>query len=363
MLSTKSGKFRVFAVMALAAVACVATMSLAQEQAVRPSDPMEFGAAAISEDALREALKVFAGAEMKGRGTLNGGYKAPSEFLEKKLKNLGLVPKGDLVAARLSNEGSSEEYSYFQNFKLADLFSSRNVIGYLEGENKDELVIIGSHYDHVGLGETGIQEGRVGDVFFGADDNGSGTVANLAAAEAFTKLVKLGVKPKRSILFCFWGAEEWGEIGSEYFLNHPPKGVDPEKIVAYVNMDMVGRNDPGELFVLCSPANPAQRASALPLYELADGVNEKLKLKFSVSHADAVSGFSRTDGWQFYNKLRNDRKRIPVWELFSGLHDDYHTPRDTADKIDYKKLARVARFAFGIAWQVSETPEKPKYKE
>ena len=335
----------------------VAVYGVAHQLDQDRQNPMEMGAATITETDLRESLQLVAHKNLQGRGTADNGWEFPSLFLARELRKYGLSPKGDVG-------------EYFQNFKVESnnifsagkIYLSRNVLGYLEGQNKDELVIIGAHYDHLGLGEVGMRDGSRGDVFYGADDNGSGTVALLEVAEAFGELAKKGIKPKRSIVFAFWGMEEYGEYGSLYYMRSFPE-ADRKNIIAYVNMDMVGRNDPKEVFLLCSPASGRLQKKCTELYDLAEAVNKDLKLEFQISHKDSEDGFERTDGWTFYKVDRDNQGKIPTFELFTGEHPDYHTPRDTCEKIDYKKLARVSKMAFGIAWKISEMNGRPAYKD
>ncbi len=364
-----------------------AVQERADQQAAREKTVAE-AAAAIKDEDLRDTLHLFAHDTLKGRGSVDGGYDFPSLFLARELKKLGIAPRGDVGAAmNVTHENGICELvqvrSYFQNFDfpqqtvvrepgqppyLKTLYKpSRNVLGYIEGEKKDEWVIVGAHYDHVGLGETGRREGNRGDIFRGADDNGSGTVATLAVAESFAKLAQKGAKPKRSILFCFWGAEEWGEHGSLHFASHfVQTGIDKEKVAGYINMDMVGRNEDGKLSLLCGQVLEGETESnpekCKDLYTLAETVNQKMKIGFAFSHRDTDSEFERSDQWSFYQALRNGGRRIPCWFLTTGEHADYHTPTDTWDKINYPKLARVAKLAFGIAWQISQMDAVPAYK-
>ncbi len=323
-------------------------------QYVAQDGHLETGLATITETDLREDLRIIAHKNMQGRGSMDNGCELPSFFLGRELRKYGFEPLGD-------------DETYFQKFNFGN--ASQNVLGYLEGKDKNGLVVIGAHYDHVGLGETGRREGRRGEIFYGADDNGSGTVALLELAEAFSELAKQGIKPNRSILVCFWGAEEWGELGSQYFLQHLPQGVELNNVAAYINMDMVGRNDPKEIFVFCAPvaddATEAKEGDCKDLYEIVESVNKKLKLEFKISHRDITEGregFQRTDGWTFYQADRGNQGKIPTIELFTGEHPDYHTPRDTYDKINYPKLTRVAKLAFGLAWQVSQMNGRPAYR-
>lgn len=345
---------------------------LTEQQEIKPED-------------LMENLQFLANEKMEGRDTHDAGCVLPSLFLRRELRRLGYLPKGDLTGAEATNEGVAEHFSYFQTFEAKDTvfkngtvstvrLPTRNVIGYIEGEKADEWVILGAHYDHVGRGSWGSRENPpTGKVHCGADDNGSGTVATLAVAEVFSKLAaNRHFKPKRNVMVCFWGAEEMGELGSVYFTENLPKGMDKEKIAAYINMDMVGRNAAATLSLLCAPPpypqrgeQPATEAKAemcKELYALTEAVNKDMETGFTIKHRDTEDEFERSDQWSFYRVPLNNRRRIACFFLTTGDHDDYHTSTDTWDKIEYPKLARVAKLAFGIAWRVSQMDGVPLYK-
>jgi hypothetical protein len=320
----------------------------------------------ITETDLREFLTLIAHDQLRGRGTKDGGYEFPSLFLAREFRGLGIKPKGD-------RKVPSGKYTYFQDFSFSNGLTSRNVVAYIEGQVANEWVVIGAHYDHEGLGELSFapKDGKK-KIYPGADDNGSGVSAVLEVAEAFAELAKLGVKPRRNVLFCFWGAEEYGEIGSRHFIKNPPSGIELKTIVGYINLDMVGRNDSNELSIFCAPV-PETKKDETPkteanmeqckdLYLAAERINSDRKLDFQISHVDSGSHFERSDQWSFYKADRGATGTIPCWQFFTGEHPDYHTPTDTADKINYPQLTRVARFAFWLTWEVAEMDGKPAYK-
>jgi hypothetical protein len=213
-----------------------------------------------------------------------------------------------------------------------------NVVGLLRGsdpELSDEYVLIGGHYDHVGQDDE--EEG--GDIYNGADDNGSGTAAVVAVAEAFATLPE---PPARSLLFVGWGAEEKGLLGSNWFVHHPP--VELENIVAAINLDMVGRNDEDEISVVGRTETP-------DLVAQFDRFAGEVRLKLN---DDAGAGASRSDNASLW------LAGIPTASLFSGTHDDYHEPSDTAGKIVPSKVERAARLSFLVMNVVARgdvTPE------
>lgn len=233
----------------------------------------------------------------------------------------------------------------------------RNVVGELKGQDKNqEYLVISAHYDHLGVMESIVHPG--------ADDNASGTIAILEMAEAFGILAKNGIWPKRSIIFCFFDSEEWGRYGSRYFVENSP--VPFEKIVTVINLDMIGRNDPQSLEVIgcLIPQNFPERNP--DLYQALTKANQLVKLEFVYpegyleSHQDYQFNLSDQASFLYQSPKEN---RLPVVSLSSGLHEDYHQPTDTADKIDNQKVENIAKLLFLTAWQISNLKEKPDYKE
>lgn len=215
---------------------------------------------------------------------------------------------------------------------------SNNVVAVLEGsdpELRDEYVVIGAHMDHVG-------KNTHGEIWNGADDNASGTTALLEVAEALSQ----DPRPRRSILFIAFGAEEQGLLGSKYWVDHPT--VPLESVVAMLNMDMVGRGQTGEVTVMGGGSSAMLQSW---LGEL-DGRNE-LAL---VEDEDAETEFfGRSDQANFY------AEDIPVVFFSTMLHDDYHKPSDTPDKIDYENMLRIARTVHDLARLVADHDERPAF--
>jgi hypothetical protein len=197
-----------------------------------------------------------------------------------------------------------------------------NVIGVLRGSDPElskEYVLIGGHFDHVGKDE------ESGEIYNGADDNASGTASVVAVAGAFAALPE---PPKRSLIFAGWAAEEKGLLGSNWFVHHPP--VELAKIVAAVNLDMVGRNDEAEISVVGRTETP-------DLVALFDRFADTVGLKLN---DDAGAGASRSDNGSLW------LAGIPTASLFAGTHEDYHEPSDTAGKIVPGKVERAAKLSF-----------------
>jgi hypothetical protein len=237
--------------------------------------------------------------------------------------------------------------------------TTQNVVVILEGSDrvlKNEYVAIGAHYDHVGIGRV-----VAGDsIYNGADDDGSGTVAVLAIAEAFAR----GPRPKRSMLFVWHAGEEQGLWGSKYLTEFPPAPLD--QIVAQLNIDMIGRSKkagdtnpengeltgPNEIYVIGS------KMMSTELGELSERVNKSfLKLAFNYKYDDPQDPnrfFFRSDHYNYA------QKGIPIIFYFSGVHEDYHQASDSPDKIDYQKMEKVARTIYATAWELANAKKRPR---
>jgi Zn-dependent M28 family amino/carboxypeptidase len=240
----------------------------------------------------------------------------------------------------------------------SDIFEAQaeNVVAYIEGSDpvlKDEIVVISSHYDHIGLTTSG--EDRVNN---GADDDGSGSVALLEIAEAFMKAREDGYGPRRSILFLHVSGEEKGLLGSAYFADAEPL-VPLDDVVTDLNIDMIGRYDPthptgSENYVYIIGSNLISQE----LHDLnaraneETGINIELDERFN-SKDDPNRFYARSDHWNF------GKHGIPFIFYFTGTHDDYHQPGDEPDKIEYDRMARIAQLIFATAWQVANQDERP----
>jgi hypothetical protein len=213
-----------------------------------------------------------------------------------------------------------------------NLVSTRNILGLIEGEDKDEVIVVGAHYDHVGMGK--------GYIWNGADDNASGTVGVLALAKAFAES---GVKPKKSIMFALWTGEEKGLLGSEYFVNNPPSSI--KKILLNLNYDMISRNAPEDsLGRDCSMTY----TKAYPVFkELSEKYNSELNLGLNIEFESSERPGGGSDHAPFAEK------DIPIFYFMAGFHDDYHKPSDTADKADYKKMMNIIKLGFRNTWDLA----------
>ncbi len=236
---------------------------------------------------------------------------------------------------------------------------ANTVIGIVEGSDpvlKNEYVSLGAHLDHVGVGRPDVQ----GDTIYnGADDNGSGSVALLAIAEALAK----GPRPKRSVLLIWYAGEEKGLLGSRLFVERPT--VPLENIIVNINLDMVGRsrqpNDTNPRNRLLSGSNEiyviGPRTASPDLGKVLEDINNNyLRLTLNplydaIDHPEQL--YFRSDHISFV------RKGIPAVFFFSGLHEDYHRTTDSVEKIDFEKMERVTRTIFGLAWELADSAERP----
>lgn len=220
-----------------------------------------------------------------------------------------------------------------------------NVIGVLRGSDpklSSEYVVIGSHLDHLGT--------RNGQIFPGADDDGSGSAGALAVARA---LAQNPVKPRRSILFVTFCGEEDGLIGSAFFADHPP--IPLTSIVAELQMDMIGRNE--------QSSSESARSNLNSLHLIG---TEKLSAdlhELCLEHNDQHAGFDlewdEEDVFYRSDHFNFARHGVPVAFFFTGFHRDYHKPTDTVEKIDFAKLARVVRYVYDIAFELAQADSRP----
>ena len=231
---------------------------------------------------------------------------------------------------------------------------AKNVLGFLEGSDpilKKEILVITAHYDHIGVGEDG-------DVFNGADDDGSGTTGVLEMAEAFTKAKKDGKGPKRSVLFMTVVGEEKGLLGSEWYSEHP---VFPlENTITNLNIDMIGRV--GDLYKgKADSANYIYVIGSEKLSSTLKQINEKanntythLTLDYKYDDpSDTERIYYRSDHYNFA------KHNIPIIFYFNGTHEDYHKKTDEVKKINFPLLAKRAQLVFFTAWELANNAKKP----
>jgi hypothetical protein len=216
-----------------------------------------------------------------------------------------------------------------------------NVLGYLPGKS-NEYLIIGAHYDHLGLGnESSLAPSQIGQVHPGADDNASGTAALLELARVFAKQ---GGELKRGVLFAAFAGEEIGLLGSSEWVNHPTLAM--KDAVAMINMDMIGRVNASKLYI----GGSGTGSTFEPLLKQA-AASYPFKIDYS------RDGYSSSDHTSFAGK------GIPVLFFFSGLHSDYHKPSDTWDKINGATAAQVVNLVADVSEQLIAADQRPQYQK
>ncbi|WP_080237778.1 M28 family peptidase [Spirosoma rigui] len=234
--------------------------------------------------------------------------------------------------------------------RIDEKTESSNVLGFIEGtDKKDEVLIVSSHYDHIGISA----DGQINN---GANDDGSGTVSVLEIAQAFAKAKAAGKGPRRSILFLTVSGEEKGLLGSEYYADMSPV-LPLDKTVADLNIDMVGRIDDlhegkstNYIYVIGSDKLSSD------LHKISEETNKKhinMELDYKYNDPkDAQRIYYRSDHYNFA------KHQIPIIFYFNGLHADYHKPTDDVEKIDFKLAEKSARLVFYTAWEIANRDQR-----
>ena len=263
----------------------------------------------------------------EGREAGSRGGRAAGVYLVQQLEKRKLRGHGD---------GSSYYQPFGQGF--------RNILAMLDGSDpllRDEVVIVGGHYDHVGYGDRTNSFGPFGYVHNGADDNASGVAGMLEVIDAF---LKSGIEPRRSILFAFWDGEEKGLIGSKHWVAHPTTPL--ERVVAAINLDMIGRMEGDKLEVYGT-----RTAHGLRRLVSQSNSDSPLELDFSWEMK------SNSDHHTFFTKS------IPVLMFHTGLHDDYHRPSDDAHLVNSQGMQRASRLLFQVVHQLSDVDQLARFRQ
>lgn len=281
---------------------------------------------------------IYISSKMANRILTGASLKGGHQKLEKKIGKKGKPIHQELnVPVSIEVKKNKEE------------LTSENVLAFLEGTEKpEEIVIVTAHYDHLGK--------KGDDIYNGADDDGSGTTSLLEIAQAFSQAKAEGNGPKRSMLFMTVSGEEKGLLGSEFYTDNP---VFPlANTVADLNIDMIGRIDenhaPDSNYVYVIGSDKL----STELHALSEKVNETYAgLDFDYRYNDEKDPnrfYYRSD---HYNFAKN---QIPVIFYFTGVHEDYHQPTDTVEKIMFQKMEKIARLIFHTAWEIANRDERLK---
>lgn len=280
--------------------------------------------ATIVEDDLSRHVQVLASDTLEGREAGSRGGRAAGNYLVSQLQQLGLA-------------GAGTGGGYVQAFNG----SMRNVLAMLPGSDptlREEVILLGAHYDHVGYGTARNSNGPIGYIHNGADDNASGTSGLLELAEAFTRLPQ---PPKRSILFAFWDGEEQGLLGSKHWVARPT--ISLRRVRACINLDMIGRlrDDRVEVY---------GTRTAAGLRRLVSQYNNGLRLDFLWDMEE------NSDHYCFFSR------GIPTLMFHTGRHEDYHRPSDDLHKVNYAGARQVAQLVFDVCGALADAEEVPPFR-
>ena len=314
----------------------------------------------INNTDLYKHIEVLSSDSLEGRETGKPGQKMAAEYIAKQFKKIGIPPykrktyyqKFKVKSERHICKCDDCDLTFFKRiFKANQTIRGENVLGYIEGSDlKDELLIITAHYDHLGKHDSLI--------FNGADDDASGVSAALEIAEAFMLAKKEGNGPRRSILIMPVSGEEKGLLGSRYYTDNPIYPL--ENTVANLNIDMIGRlddwHDNGNYVYLIG----SDRLS-YDLHDLNEKINNEyigIDLDYRFNDKDDPNRYYyRSD---HYNFAKNN---IPVIFYFNGVHEDYHKPSDTIEKLDFDKINTITKLIFLTAWEIANRDDRIKLRD
>lgn len=305
-----------------------------------PNYTFEDALASINEAEIKSNLYYLASDELEGRMSGKKGNVVAADFIKKQFEEFGLETEYQKFSIQRMNPGPNNEEG--------DDFT-QNIIAWLPGNDpnlKDEIVVVGAHMDHIGYGPRMSRTPNRREIHNGADDNASGTCGLMAIAKACAMLKG---KNKRTIVFQAYSAEEMGLIGSRYYCNNPtfPRGnPDIRKHIFMLNMDMIGFLGKGVYF-----AGFYEGDSSPDIGRIIDELNEK----YSFAKKITSRGSGGSDHANFYNK------RVPVAFLHTGGHPYYHTPDDTADRLNYSGIEKVSKYGFELTWKVVQADSAPRF--
>jgi len=292
----------------------------------------------VNSVSMKEDVAILANDSLNGRKTGSDGERKAADYIAKRFEDLGLQPKG--------SEGFFQKFTYkasknphqeaeFTAENNDSTKTGQNVIAYLDNK-AENTVVIGAHYDHLGMGGEGslYREGEA--IHNGADDNASGVAMMLHLADS---LQKKDSPKNNNYLFIAFSGEEEGLLGSNYFVKNPT--MDTKKVTYMLNMDMVGRlNSENTLAVYGVGTSPI-------LKQAVNANAGELKI------AENESGVGPSDHTSFY------LADIPVLHFFTGQHEDYHKPSDDTEKVNFEGMKIVSNYIFSIIKDLDDQPKLP----
>lgn len=297
-------------------------------------EPLAILPPVFSKERMMGTIRFLSSDELEGRGLGTEGLDEAAEFIARKFREAGLEPTGDV------------EGTYFQTWKgwgrdPERKVIMRNVIGVIPGKKTDlegQSVVVGAHYDHLGLGWQDVRGGHRGKIHHGADDNASGVAVLIELARVLSK----SLRPDRSVVFAAFTGEEAGRKGSKYYVANQ-KRYPSDLCMGMVNMDTVGRLRKKKLLVLGA-------SSAREWIHILRGAGFVTRVDVEVVTQELDS----SDQKSFHEA------GVPAVQLFSGPHGDYHRPTDTVDKIDPDGLLKVASVAKEVVEHLAGRQEPMK---
>lgn len=287
----------------------------------------------INEQDCRRNLEFLSSDELEGRMSGKKGNVLAAEHILRELERYGLRTTTQEFKIQRVNPGPKDEQGDT---------TTRNVYAWIDGEElKDEIVVIGAHFDHIGYGPRYSRSSSTS-IHNGADDNASGTVAVLEVAKAMA-----GLRPKRTVVFQFYSAEEMGLIGSRFYCDNPIFPVadpDMKKHVAMINLDMVGHLKTDQYQVSIPEGVDVQEAISF------------LSGKYKFAKKVSGRGTGGSDHASFYNK------KVPVVFIHTGTHKYYHTPDDDIQTINVPGIVEISKYAFELTWRLANS-QRPSFDE
>ena len=309
---------------------------------------------------LYDHINILASDSLEGRETGKPGQKMAAAYIANHFKEIGIPPykrktyfqKFKVKSKRHVCKCDDCDLTFFKRvFKSNQIIRGENVLGFIEGSDlKEELIIITAHYDHLGKHDSLI--------FNGADDDASGVAGAMEIAEAFMLAKKEGKGPRRSILIMPVSGEEKGLLGSKYYTDNPVYPLN--NTIANLNIDMIGRLDDWH-----STGNYVYLIGSDRLSYDLHNINEEVNTKYTKLELDYKYNDEEDPNRYYYRSDHYNfaKNNIPVIFYFNGVHEDYHRPSDTIEKLDFSKIKTISKLVFLTAWELANREEKIKLRE
>ena len=318
--------------------------------------PEEKGLEVIKTEAIKECVEFLSDDKMEGRISGSAGALQAADYIATYLKDIGIKPFGESYFQDFDSEKMTELFFEKLDYSILTFLKSspsiRNVLGVIEGNSKDEYIIVGAHYDHIGI-STNLSDDRI---FNGADDNASGVSAVLQIAKAF---LNTGDIPSKTIIFAFWDAEEAGLIGSQCFIR---SFGEINNIKSYLNLDMIGRDNKGTgSQVAFIYSDTTSNYDEIVKEEI---VKHKLNLELitdiNTINSDFSDGSYNDNLYMIFrgnsDQMSFEEKNIPIFLYTTGLHPDYHKVSDHAENINWEKLTNISKLSFLTLYRLVNSP-------